>query len=76
MDIILFYIHIVYDIWVIEWSRRYWLKFLRQNVQKLYEELCLVNEGFTISPIFFIVIALTECFECEIFFFCEQSRQS
>ena len=54
MDIILFYIHIVYDIWVIEWSRRYWLKFLRQNVQKLYEEMFLVNEGFTISPIFLL----------------------
>ena len=45
-------------------------------MQKLFEEMCLVNEGFTISPVFFIVIALTECFECEIFFFCEQSRQS
>ena len=44
-------------------------------MQKPYEEMFLVNEGFTISPIFFIVIALTECFECEIFFFCEQSRQ-
>ena len=74
MDII--FIFIVYDIRVIEWSRRYWLKFLRQKVQKPYEEMFLVNEGFTISPIFFIVIALTECFEGEIFFFCEQSRQS
>ena len=45
-------------------------------MQKPYEEMFLVNEGFTISPIFFIVIALTECFECVIFFFCEQSRQS
>ena len=74
MDII--FIFIVYDIRVIEWSRRYWLKFLRQNVQKLFEEMCLVNEGFTTWPILFFVIALTECFECEIFFLCEQSRQS
>ena len=54
----------------------YWLKFLRQNVQKLFEEMCLVNGGFTTLPALFFVIALTERFECEIFFLCEQSMQS
>ena len=38
-------------------------------MQKPYEEMCLVNEGSTIWSVFFIVIALTECFECETFFF-------
>ena len=38
--------------------------------------MCLVNEGFTTWPVFFFVVALSECFECEFFFLCEQSRQS
>ena len=27
--------------------------------------MCLVNEGFTTWPVFFFVVALSECFECE-----------